>query len=175
MQSSSTSFPLCTTHADFLTFHSDLGRSLDHAQRGYGHAGVVGRLADVGELQDVAANGHLLLSRELHLAARPLDVRHGGADCHACQVDAAAGHHLMIGGGDGETGRHTTNCRGKERERERAQWRREGRGGPLDHWADAVFAGSGLYYATVRVRGSGWWSLVEIYRPIRLAHLFQTV
>lgn len=103
----------------FPTFDGDLGRGLDHAEGGYGHAGVVGRLSDVGELQDVAADRHHLLPGQLHLAAHPLHVRHGSTDRHAGQVDAATGHHLVIGGGDGETGRHTTYCRGKERERER--------------------------------------------------------
>lgn len=94
-----------------LTFDGDLGRGLDHAQGGDGHAGVIGRQADVGELQHVAPHGHLLLLGELHHSAHPLDVGHGGAHCHARQVDAAARHHLVIGGGDGEAGWDATNCR----------------------------------------------------------------
>lgn len=104
-----------------LTFDSDLSCRLDHAQGGYGHAGVVGRLTDVGEFQDVAADGHLLLPGQLYFTAHPLYIRHGSTNSHAGQVDAATGHHLVIGGGDGETGRHTANCRGKEMERERTQ------------------------------------------------------
>lgn len=115
----------------FLTFDSDLGRGLNHAEGGHGHTGVVGRLPDVGELQDVAANRHLLLPGQLHLAAHPLHIRHGSTDRNAGQVDAATGHHLVIGGGDGETGRHTTYCKGKERERERARRRGGGVTGPL--------------------------------------------
>lgn len=120
-----------------LTFDCDLGGGLDHAEGGNGHAGVVGRLADVGELQHVAAHGHLLLLGQLLHAAHPLHIRHGSADRHAGQVDAAAGHHLVIGGGDGEAGRHTANCRGglKKGKMSKFQGGREGRGGitgPLD-------------------------------------------
>lgn len=144
----------------FLTFDCDLSCSLDHAQGGYGHTGVIGRLADVGELQYIAANGHLILPGQLHFTTYPLDVRHGSADCNAGQVDAASGHHLMIGGGDGETGRHTANCGSTEEQSERRQRRRVGW---RDHWTDSVFDWVGFYCAPQSVNWSGLMSLVEFY------------
>lgn len=102
-----------------LTFDSDLSGGFDHAQRGDGHAGVVGRLADVGDLQHVPPQRHLLLLGQLHHAHHPLDVRHRGADCHAREVDAAARHHLLVGGRDGESGRDSSYYGGAEEWKER--------------------------------------------------------
>lgn len=87
-----------------LTFDGDLSGGFYHAQRGDGHAGVVRRLADVVDLQHVASHRHLLLLGQLHQAHRPLDVGHRRAHCHASQVDAAAWHHLLVGGRNGESG-----------------------------------------------------------------------
>lgn len=131
-----------STEVVFLTFDSDLGRGLDHAQGGYGHTCVIGRLPDVSELQDIAANRHLLFPGQLHLGAHPLDIRHGSTNRNTCQVDAAARHHLMIGGGNGETGRHTTNCKGKKRYCERTERGGGGWGGLLP--SDFMFEWPGL-------------------------------
>lgn len=133
-------------HRVFLTFDSDLGYGLDHAQGGYGHTGIVGRLSDVGELQDVAANWHLLFLGQLHLTTHPLDIWHGSTNRNTGQVDAATRHHLVTGRGDGETGRYTTNCKVKER-----GWEDIGEEGwdSLDHWDELIFYWPGLYCATV--------------------------
>ena len=86
----------------FLTFDGDLGRGLDHAQRRYGHTGVVGRLPDVGELQDVAADGHVILWRQVFCSQHPLHVRHRGAHGHTGDVDVSPRHDLAVCWGDGE-------------------------------------------------------------------------
>lgn len=113
-----------TVKKTFLTFDNDLSCSLNHAEGGNGYTGVVGRLTDVGEFQDIAANWHLHLPRQLHLATYPLHIRHGSADRNTGQVDAASRHHLIIGWGYGETGRHSTYCRGKVKQCKRAWTKR---------------------------------------------------
>lgn len=85
-----------------LTFHDDLRHRLDHAQRGHGHAGVIVGLADVGQLQDVSADGHVVLGRQVFRPQHPLDVWHGGAHGHAGDVDVAPRHDLAVCRGDGE-------------------------------------------------------------------------
>lgn len=97
------------------TFHGDLGHGLNHPQRGDGHTGVVGGTHDIAELQHVSANGHLVFLGELLGPHHPLHVGHGGAHRDARQVHAAARHHLLASGRDGETRSHTAHC-GRRRE-----------------------------------------------------------
>ena len=98
-----------------LTFHCHLGCGFDHAQRGDGHAGVVGGAHDIAELQHVAANRHLILLGELLSPHHPLHVGHRCAHRNASQVHAATWHHLLAAGRDGETRSHTAHCGRRER------------------------------------------------------------
>lgn len=93
-----------------LTFDCDLSRGVDHSQGGYRHTGVVSRLPDVGELQHISANGHLLLFGEFLFALHPLHIGHWSAHGHAGEVHAAARHHLVIGRRDWETRRNSPDC-----------------------------------------------------------------
>ena len=97
---------LSVTH----TFDGYLRHGLNHPQGGHGHAGVVGRLPDVGELQHVPPDGHVVLGRQVLGSEHPLHVRHGGAHRHARDVDAAARHDLVVSGRDGESRGHSTHC-----------------------------------------------------------------
>ncbi len=93
-----------------LTFDGDLSRGVDHAQGRYSHTGVVSWLPDVGELQHISANGHLLLFGEFLFPLHPLHIGHGSAHRHAGEVHAAARHHLVIGRWDWETWRNSPDC-----------------------------------------------------------------
>lgn len=92
-----------------FTFHCYLRHSFDHPQGGHGHAGVVGWLANICELQDIAPDGHVVFGREVLGAQHPFDVRHGGTHRHARDIDAAAGHDVIVCGRNGEARRHSTN------------------------------------------------------------------
>lgn len=102
------------TTTTVLTFYSNLSCGFDHAQRGDGNAGVVGRFTDVSNLQYVASQWHLFLLGQFDRAHCPLDVGHWGAHCHTCQVDAAAWHHLLVSGWNGESGWDPSHCENEE-------------------------------------------------------------
>lgn len=93
-----------------LTFHRDLGNGFDDSQAGHGHAGVVGGVLDVRELQDVPAHGHVILGRQVLRSLHPLHVGHGRPHGHAGDVDVAPGHDFMADREDGEARGHTANC-----------------------------------------------------------------
>lgn len=100
----------------FLTFDKDLCCGLNDTQVRYGHACVVRGLVDVCELQDVTANRKVVLLRQLNFTPHPLHKRHWRANCHTGEVNTATRHHLLTGGGDGETRRHTANWKKKNPE-----------------------------------------------------------
>lgn len=105
---------LTERYAKTMTFDTDLRCGLDDAQRRWGHTRIVGRLPDIGELQHIPANRHLILPGQLQLPTHPLQKWHGGADCNTRQVNAAPGHHLLVRGRDGEAWRHASYCRDTE-------------------------------------------------------------
>lgn len=92
-----------------FTFHCYLRHSFYHPQGWHGHTGVVGRLANICELQDVPPNGHVVFGREVLGAQHPFDIRHGRAHRHARDIDTAAWHDVIVCGWNGEAWWHSTN------------------------------------------------------------------
>jgi len=92
------------------TFNADLSIVLDVAEVWRGDARVRGRLSDVRQLEDVLADRHAVLRRQLDGAQPPLDARHRRPDRHAREVDRAARRHLRALGQDGEMRRNTPHC-----------------------------------------------------------------
>lgn len=84
------------------TFHCYLCHGLYHSQGWHGHTGVVGRLPDICELQDIASDGHVVLRREVFRPQHPFDIGHGGAHRHTRDIDAATRHDLIVCRRDGE-------------------------------------------------------------------------
>lgn len=108
--------PHCNTQKCTFTFHCYLRHSFYHPQGWHGHTGVVGRLANICELQDVPPNGHVVFGCEVLGAQHPFDVRHGRAHRHARDVDTAAWHDVIVCGWNGEARRHSTNWKKDKRQ-----------------------------------------------------------
>ena len=85
-----------------FTFNANLGIVLDVAELGRGDARVGGRLADVGQHQDVLADGDVVFGRQVDGAEAPLYVWHRRADGDAGQVGGAARHDFDLLRRDGE-------------------------------------------------------------------------
>lgn len=94
-----------------VTFDCNLCHCFDHTQRGHGYAGVVGRLANIREFQDISSNGHVVLRGKVLWAQHPFDIGHGRAHCHTGDVHTAPWHDLIIRGRDRETWRNPSNCK----------------------------------------------------------------
>ena len=64
---------------DLPTLDLDYGVSLDDAELAGGHAGVVARVPDVGQLQHVLADGELRVGGQVPGALPPLHSRNMGS------------------------------------------------------------------------------------------------
>lgn len=114
------SLPLCSLalllthkpphiHADKPTFHNNLCHRLDHAKCRHSDACVIVGLPYVSQFQDVAADGHVILGRQVFCSQHPLDVRHRGAHSYTGDVDVPPWHDLAVRWGDGEAWGDTTH------------------------------------------------------------------
>lgn len=81
--------------SDMCTFDADKCGVLDLAELAEGDARVIGRLLDVFEDEDVAADGDTVLRLQVLEALAPLDERHRRAARHAGDVERRAGLHLV--------------------------------------------------------------------------------
>lgn len=102
-------FDRCVSNGQ-RTFNANLCVILNIAEFWRCDTRVCGRLAYVSQLQDVLADRHTVLRRQLDCSKPPLDARHWRPDGHAREVDCAAGRHLRAFRQNGEMRRYATNC-----------------------------------------------------------------
>ena len=69
---------------------------LDDAELAGGDTGVVARVPDVAQLQDVLSDGKVGVRGEVPGALAPLDVGHGAAHRHAGDVQVGPVLHLVL-------------------------------------------------------------------------------
>ena len=101
-------FPLSLS---LFTFNLDLCHSFNVAQVRRCHTGVVCRLDNIMQHQNVPSNWDLIFLGKFDSTLSPLDIWHRGAHRHTCDVDRAPWHHLYTLWQDGEMWWDTTHCK----------------------------------------------------------------